>query len=77
MINKLEAAKKMFGYKLPINGEDVMRGLNLKPGVVVKNMLDSFLKMSFMNPNITRETCIKHLPSIYKQILNEKKNVKV
>ena len=77
MINRLEAAKKMFGYKLPINGEDVMRELNLKPGVVVKNILDKFIKMSFVNPNITRETCLKQLPSVYKQILNENKNVKV
>ena len=67
----VKSREKMFGYKLPINGEDVMRGLNLKPGVVVKNILDSFLKMSFVNPNITRETCLKQLPSIYKQILNE------
>ena len=47
------------------------------PGVVVKNILDSLLKMSFVNPNITRETCLKQLPSVYKQILNENKNVKV
>lgn len=51
----------MFGYKLPIDGNDVMEILGVEPGPNVKKYLDHCLKMAFNNPNITKEQCIKHI----------------
>ena len=51
----------MFGYKLPIDGNDVMEILGIEPGPNVKKYLDHCLKMVFNNPNITKEQCIKEI----------------
>ena len=51
----------MFGYKLPIDGNDVMEILGIEPGSNVKKYLDHCLKMAFNNPNITKEQCIKEI----------------
>ena len=63
----------MFGYKLPITGNDVMETLGIEPGQDVKMILDKLVKQAFQNPEITKEQCIKQLPHILKQINNEKK----
>ena len=46
----------MFGYKLPIDGNDVMEILGIEPGPNVKKYLGAF-----NNPNITKEQCIKEI----------------
>ena len=51
----------MFGYKLPIDGNDVMEILSIEPGPKVKNYLEHCIKMAFNNPNITKEQCIKEI----------------
>lgn len=51
----------MFGYKLPIDGNDVMEILGIEPGPNVKKYLGHCLKMAFNNPNITKEQCIKEI----------------
>ena len=64
--NILEAAaneKRMFGYKLPIDGDDVMEVLGIEPGPKVKKYLDHCLKLAFNNPEITKEACIKQIKS--------------
>ena len=67
---------KFFGYKLSINGNDVMNILNIEGGPVVKMILDKLVKQAFSNPEIKRETCIKMLPNLLKQVKNEMKNKK-
>lgn len=51
-------AAKMFGYKLPIRGEDVMEALGIGPCEDVKHYLRHCLNLAFKNPGITREMCI-------------------
>lgn len=75
MFASLPKATKMFGYKLPVDGDDVMRELDLKPGRDIKLVLDRLLKIAFQNPNIDRESCLKQIKFIYKQIKNEMKKV--
>jgi poly(A) polymerase len=67
-INIIDAMKKeihdntsMFGYKLPIDGDDVMEILGIEPGPNVKKYLEHCIKMAFNNPNLTKEDCVKEI----------------
>ena len=53
----------MFGYQLPIDGNDVMEILGIEPGPKVKKYLDHCMKLAFNNPEITKEACIKQIKS--------------
>ena len=58
---------KMFGYKLPITGEDIMEVLDIKPGPIIAEINKRLLNQAFMDPGITRGRCIQLLPGIKKQ----------
>lgn len=51
----------MFGYKLPITGEEVMQLKGIMPGPEVKDCLDYLLKLAFVNPKRDKEEFVKHL----------------
>lgn len=51
----------MFGYKLPLNGKEVMALKGIEPGTAVKECLDYLLKLAFVNPKRDKEEIIKHL----------------
>lgn len=51
----------MCNYKLPIDGNDVMRVKGLKPGREVKECLDYALKLAFNNPKMTKEEFLKYI----------------
>jgi len=51
----------MFGYKLPLNGKEVMALKGIEPGTAVKECLDYLLKLAFVNPLKDRDEVIKHL----------------
>ena len=53
-----EVGNKMFGYKLPVNGNDVMEALNIQGGPFVKKVLEMLLDYAFENPDITKEECL-------------------
>ena len=63
----------MFGYKLPIDGNEIMYVLGIEPGVEVKMIMDKLIKHAFSNPDINKEQCIKQLPHILKLVRNELK----
>lgn len=48
----------MLGYRLPVDGNDVMELLGIPPGPEVKKTLDALLREAFRNPDITRDECI-------------------
>ena len=58
---------KMFGYKLPVTGEDIMSVLGLEPGPVIAEINKRLLNQVFIDPEISKERCIKLLPGIRKQ----------
>ena len=60
-----EVGNKMFGYKLPINGNDVMEVLNIKGGPIIKTILDELLDYAFYDPDITKEECINYIKEHY------------
>lgn len=53
----IENGMAMFGYKLPINGDDIMEILNIGPSKKIKDYLNSFMDMAYINPFITKEQC--------------------
>ena len=55
------AGTAMFGYKLPLNGRDVMEVMGLQPGPEVKKYLDYLLELAFAHPLSDKEETIKHL----------------
>ncbi len=58
---------KMFGYKLPVDGNDIMEALKIEPGEIINEINRRLLNQAFMNPDITRDECIKILPGIRKE----------
>ena len=60
-----EVGNKMFDYKLPINGNDVMEVLNIKGGPIIKKILDELLDYAFHDPDITKEECIRYIKEHY------------
>lgn len=57
-LNEVSDIEMMYGYKLPINGNDVMEVLNIQPCKTVKSVLDKLMGIAYEWPRITREYCI-------------------
>lgn len=66
-VENSEDHMKMFGYKLPVTGEDIMEVLDIKPGPIISEINKRLLNQAFMDPGITRGRCIQLLPGIKKQ----------
>lgn len=54
-------AVKMFGYKLPITGDDVMEAVGIGPCEDVKHYLRHCLNLAIKDPGITKAKCIYHI----------------
>lgn len=65
----VENLDMMFGYKLPVNGDDVMELLNIGPGVEIKKILDKLMEAAYENPKISKGTCMKLIKE-YGKIIN-------
>ena len=55
----IENGSAMFGYQLPINGDDVMAIKNIGPSKKVKEYLDMLMDIAYTNPFITKKDCEK------------------
>lgn len=66
-VEKNPSHMKMFGYRLPIDGNTIMEVLNLKPSPIMSEINKRLLNRAFQNPDITKEECIKLLPGILKE----------
>lgn len=53
----------MFGYRLPINGQEVMQVKGIKAGPKVRECLDYLLKIAFVDPLMEKNEMIKLLKS--------------
>ena len=58
---------KMFGYKLPVTGNDIMETLGIGPGPIISEINERLLKKAFQDPCITKGRCIQLLPGIKKE----------
>lgn len=63
---------KMFGYRLPINGDDVINEFGIEPGPIVKEILKQVMNNVYSNPDISRESCLKLMKQAYKNVLKQK-----
>ena len=61
---------KMFGYKLPVTGEDIMETLGIGPGPIIAEINNRLLKKAFLDPTISRGRCLQLLPGIKKEAEN-------
>lgn len=59
-----EVGDIMFGYKLPVNGDDIMKEYNLEPGPLIKEILDYLQTQCFFNPYNSRDTLLKSVQGI-------------
>ena len=75
-MNHIHDASKMFDYKLPVDGNDVMDVLKISGGVLVKKILERLLNSAFPNPDtLTRESCLKQIPRIADEIVKAEKKL--
>lgn len=56
--------EEMIGYKLPVNGDDIMEIRGIGPCKEVKTIIDHLLECAFMNPKITRDECVEIIKDI-------------
>ena len=56
----------MFGYELPVTGEDVMEILDIESGKKVGEILRKIMEEAYENPKINRKDCIKLMRKFYK-----------
>lgn len=65
IVKRLEQLKQegtsMENYKLPVNGNDVMKALGIEPCAKVKECLDWLMRFAFNNPKISREELLKKI----------------
>lgn len=66
--NMFEGGECMYGYKLPVDGNDVMKYMGVGPSKEVKEVLDELMQEAFKKPDINRRRCI--------QIIKKKKDEK-
>lgn len=55
----------MFNYKLPLNGNDIMEVLNISGGPIIKKIMNDLMDIAFINPDITKDDCIKYVKEHY------------
>lgn len=58
---------KMFGYRLPVDGNQIMETLSIKPSPIMSEINKRLLNRAFQNPDTNKEECIKLLPGILKE----------
>jgi tRNA nucleotidyltransferase/poly(A) polymerase len=49
---------EMIGYKLPVNGDDIMEILQIGPSPLIKKVFDVLIEEAYENPKITKEECV-------------------
>lgn len=57
----------MFGYTLPVDGNDIIKEFDLLPGEPIGNALRKLRAQAYQNPEITKEECLEYIknePSI-------------
>ena len=54
----------MFGYKLPVDGNDIMEYKNLKPGPDVRKYMNFILKECYANPLISKSDALRTIKNL-------------
>jgi poly(A) polymerase len=64
--SQIEVGDIMYGYKLGINGNDIIQTLKYQPGPIIKTVLDTLLSESFSDPlkYMDKEECLTFIENI-------------
>ena len=54
----------MFGYELPINGEDVMKIKSISPSRTVGDYLSEATELAYCNPKISKEELVEYIKAL-------------
>ncbi|MDO4956116.1 MAG: hypothetical protein Q4E60_03730 [Bacteroidales bacterium] len=57
----IQEGSACFEMKLPLNGQDIIKHFNLKPGPAIKMLLEKAQGLYFENPFITKDECLNLL----------------
>lgn len=74
MIAAIPYVERMFGFKLPVNGDDVMQITHCKPCAEIKEVLRRITKTAMGKPDITKSECVQLIRAYWKQVQKEKRN---
>lgn len=66
-VRNSETHMKMFGYKLPVSGDDIMEVLGIGPGPVIAEINRRLMRQVFVDPGISKGRCVAMLPRIKKE----------
>ena len=66
-VSKSADHMRMFGYKLPVTGDDIMEILDIGPGPLISEINKRLLNQAFLDPGISKGRCIQLLPGIKKE----------
>ena len=62
-----KVGNKMFGYKLPVDGNDIMKTLDIEGGPIIRKILNELLDLAFEDPTLTKDDFIKYVVEHYKK----------
>ena len=62
-----KVGNKMFGYKLPVDGNDIMKILDIEGGPIIRKILNELLGLAFEDPTLTKDDFIKYVVEHYKK----------
>ena len=62
-----KVGNKMFGYKLPVDGNDIMKILDIEGGPIIRKILNELLDLAFEDPTLTKDDFIKYVVEHYKK----------
>ena len=66
MASIFEIGDKMYGYKLGVNGDDIMETFDIKPGPKIKDLLEGLLESAFVFPETykKKDCCLMKIKGI-------------
>ena len=66
-VSNSEDHMKMFGYRLPVDGNEIMETLDIPAGPLIAEINKRLLNQAFLDPGISKGRCINLLPKIKKE----------
>ena len=58
------AKRDMFEFKLPVNGDDIMKYKNIAPSRAIKDYQEYMLKLCFNNPTLTKDELLERIKNL-------------
>lgn len=66
-VKESEDHMRMFGYKLPVDGNEIMESLDIPAGPLIAEINKRLLNQAFLDPGISKGRCLQMLPRIKKE----------